>query len=112
LAPFPSDWTKDGSNSASTMMRRVMFAEMLAIYVGLLFLPLAIWRYYRKLEFWFILTFFTSLTLIHVYLIPNMGTLYRMRYGFLTAIVGIAISSLFSLADYSNRDKTGNIESP
>jgi TctA family transporter len=54
---------------------------------------LALWDYRRKPEFWFVLGFFTLLMVIHVYLVPNLGTLHRMRYGFLTAVVGIAISA-------------------
>jgi uncharacterized membrane protein AbrB (regulator of aidB expression) len=103
LAPFPNAWVADGSIAASSMMRRVVSAEMLAIYAGLLFLPLAIWRYRRKPEFWFVLGFFTLLTLIHVYLVPNLGTLHRMRYGFLTAVVGIAIGAAFSHTKLAKR---------
>ncbi len=93
LAPFPSAWLSDGSIAASTMMRRVISFEMLAVYAGLLLLPLALWDYRRKPEFWFVLGFFTLLMVIHVYLVPNLGTLHRMRYAFLTAVVGIAISA-------------------
>ena len=94
FAPFPSDWLAEGSVAANTVMRRVISIEMLAVYASMLFLPLAMWVYRRKPEFWFVLGFFTLLTLIHVYLVPNMGTLQRMRYGFLTATVGLALSAL------------------
>jgi len=92
LAPFPAQWMADGSIAASTMMRRVISIETLAVYAGLLLLPFALWAYRRKPEFWFVLGFLTLLNLIHVYLVPNFGTLHRMRYGFLTAVVGLAIS--------------------
>ena len=105
LAPFPSAWLSDGSIAAGTVMRRVVSAEMLATYLGLMFLPLACWRYRRKPEFWFVLGFCTLLTLIHVYLIPNLGTLHRMRYGFLTAVVGIAISAAFNRAESTRRSR-------
>jgi hypothetical protein len=95
LAPFPGTWLEDGRIAVGTLMRRVLSIEMMSIYVGVLFLPLAIWRYSNKVEFWFILSFFTLLILIHVYLVPNLGVLHRMRYGYLTALVGIAISSPF-----------------
>lgn len=91
LAPFPSAWLADGSIAASTMMRRVISVEMIATYLALLLLPIALWDYRRKPEFWFVLGFFTLLTVIHVYLVPNLGTLHRMRYGFLTGVVGLAI---------------------
>jgi putative peptidoglycan lipid II flippase len=105
LAPFPSAWLADGSIAASTMMRRVISAEMVVTYMGLLLLPLAFWRYRRKPEFWFVLGFCTLLTLIHVYLIPNLGTLYRMRYGFVAAVVGIAISAAFNRAESTTRSR-------
>jgi hypothetical protein len=92
LAPFPSAWLADGSIAASTMMRRVISAEMLATYACLLLLPLALWNYRRKPEFWFVLGFLILLMVIHVYLVPNLGTLHRMRYGFLTGVVGLAIA--------------------
>jgi hypothetical protein len=103
LAPFPSAWLADGSIAAGTMMRRVVSAEMLAVYAGLLFLLLAVWRYRCKPEFWFVLGFCTLLMLIHVYLIPNLGTLHRMRYSFLTAVVGLAISAAFNRAESATR---------
>lgn len=105
LAPFPSAWLAEGSIAASTMMRRVISAEMVATYMGLLLLPLAFWRYRRKPEFWFVLGFCTLLTVIHVYLVPNLGTLHRMRYGFLTAVVGIAISAAFNRAESTRRSR-------
>jgi hypothetical protein len=92
LAPFPAQWMADGSIAASTMMRRVISIETLAVYAGLLLLPFALWAYRRKSEFWFVLGFLTLLNMIHVYLVPNFGTLHRMRYGFLTAVVGLAIA--------------------
>lgn len=91
LAPFPNAWLSEGSIAASTMMRRVISVEMIATYLALLLLPIALWDYRRKPEFWFVLGFFTLLMLIHVYLVPNLGTLHRMRYGFLTGVVGLAI---------------------
>ncbi|MES2945109.1 MAG: hypothetical protein V4772_19765 [Pseudomonadota bacterium] len=92
LAPFPAQWMADGSIAASTVMRRVISAEMLAVYACLLLLPVAMWTFRRKPEFWFVLGFLTLLTVIHVYLVPNLGTLHRMRYGFLTGIVGLAVA--------------------
>lgn len=94
LAPFPDAWLAEGSIPANTVMRRVISVEMLAVYAALLFLPLALWDYRRKPEFWFVLGFCILLTVIHVYLVPNMGTLQRMRYGFLTATAGLALSAL------------------
>ncbi len=94
LAPFPSDWLAEGSVAANTVMRRVISVEMLVVYAAMLVLPLALWDYRRKPQFWFVLGFCILLMLVHVYLIPNMGTLQRMRYGFLTATVGLALSAL------------------
>lgn len=98
LAPFPAQWMADGSVAASTVMRRVISVEMLAVYACLLLLPLALWNFRKKPEFWFVLGFLTLLTVIHVYLVPNLGTLHRMRYGFLTAVVGLALAGAVNRA--------------
>ncbi len=93
LAPFPAQWVGEGSMAANTLMRRVISFEMLLTYASLLLLPLALWDFRRKPEFWFVLGFFTLLLAIHVYLVPNLGTLHRMRYSFLTAVVGLALGA-------------------
>ncbi len=92
LAPFPSAWLAEGSIAVSTLMRRVISFEMIVTYLALLFLPLILWDNRRKPEFWFIMGFFVLMTTIHVYLVPNLGTLHRMRYAFLTGAVGLVIA--------------------
>jgi hypothetical protein len=93
LAPFPDQWVSEGSVATGTMMRRLVSVEMIATYFALLFLPLAMWMFRRKPEFWYVLGFSILLTLVHVYLVPNLGVLYRVRYGFVMAVIGLAVGA-------------------
>ena len=94
LAPFPSAWMGDGSVAANTLMRRVVSVEMMVTYLAVLLLPLAMWDFRRKPAFWFVLGFCTLLIVVHTYLVPNLGTLHRMRYVFLACIVGLSIGAV------------------
>ena len=94
LAPFPSAWMGDGSVAANTVMRRVVSFEMMVTYLAVLLLPLALWDFRRTPAFWFVLGFCTLLIVIHTYLVPNLGTLHRMRYGFLACVVGLSVGAV------------------
>ena len=91
LAPFPDQWFGEGSTGATTIMRRVSMLEMIIVYSALAFLPLAIWRWRRSGPFWVLLALSVSLTLVFTVATPNVGTLYRVRYGFLMPVVGVGL---------------------
>ena len=91
LAPFPKIWIENGSTETNTLVRRIAGAEMTVVYLTLLFLPYALWLHRKKLETWMIFSFCTILLLIYSYTMPNIGTLYRTRYGFLMPLVGIGV---------------------
>lgn len=92
LSPFPKQWFAQGSMETTTMMRRISALEMIGVYLALLFLPYALWRWRQRLEMWLILVFCSSLLLIFTIAVPNLGTLYRMRYSFLMILVALGIS--------------------
>ena len=95
LAPFPSHWMASGVSPGASTMRRIVGVEMMILYPLLLIgLPLGAWRWRRRGEFWAALIFCTSFILIYTYAIPNLGTLYRMRYGFLMTLAGLGFASL------------------
>lgn len=91
-APFPTHWFSNGAGETGTMMRRITAAEMIVVYVGLLLLPLALWRWRNKTETWLVLTFCTFLLLTYTYITPNIGSLYRSRYGFLMTLVAVGFA--------------------
>ena len=101
LAPFPVHWVGEGATPGGSMMRRITGLEMIILYPLLLVgLPLAAWRWRKRSEFWAVLVFCTSFILIYSYAIPNLGSLYRMRYGFLMTLAAIGFAALcLSLQD-------------
>ncbi|TCS73730.1 hypothetical protein [Effusibacillus lacus] len=108
LAPFPSQWFEGGSLESNTMMRRLSMFEMIGIYISLMAFPIAIARWGRRTEFWIVLIFSCVMILIYSYTIPNVGTLYRMRYGFLMLIAAVGFAGLLSFIkneyQYLNRE--------
>jgi hypothetical protein len=96
LAPFPDMWFGQGSLPANTVMRRVSALEMIGIYLSLLALPLAIWRWRRRIEMWVILAFCAGMMLVYGLVVANVGTLYRMRYGYIMTLVALAIAGVLA----------------
>ena len=96
LSPFPSRWFKRGTRPANTMMRRISAVEMVGVYLAFIFLPYAIWHWRRRIEIWLILSFCSGMMLIYAIGICNVGTLYRVRYGYLMTLVGIGVAGIFT----------------
>ncbi|MHB8171594.1 MAG: hypothetical protein ACYDG6_08635 [Thermincolia bacterium] len=92
LAPFPNQWFEQGSLEANTMMRRISALEMMVVYFALAFLPYALWHWRRRLEIWLIIAFSSGMMLIYGLVVPNIGTLYRWRYGYIMMLVALGIA--------------------
>jgi len=92
LAPFPNDWFGSGSRPANTMMRRVSGIEMSLVYLSLLGLPIAIWRWRRELSLWIFMFYAAGMQTIYTLVTVNIGTLYRFRYGYLMTFVALGIA--------------------
>lgn len=103
LAPFPRDWFGEGSIEAGSFMRRVSALEMLGVYVALIFLPYSLWRWRKRTEAWLVFGACFLAVVLYAYLIPNVGTLYRMRYGFLMAIVALGVAGALTLLEQPRR---------
>lgn len=91
-APFPRHWFDQGGTRAGTLMRRISGVEMTLVYMALLFLPVALWLWRRKIEIWLTFTFCITLLLIYTYITPNVGTLYRSRHGYLMMLVAMGLA--------------------
>lgn len=99
LAPFPEHWMALGSSVESTWMRRITAIEMLVSYFSFLFVPYLLWRKYRVLNGFLFAQINFFLILLYTYTVPNVGALYRMRYGFYTAIVALGIAGIFFVVE-------------
>lgn len=96
LAPFPAQWFEDGAFGSTTLMRRAVGVEMLLTYVALVGLVLNVWRWRARLEFWFALAYGGVTTLIWAFIVPNIGSMHRARFGFLMVLVALGIAGLLS----------------
>ena len=92
FAPFPPEWFKIGTLPSYTYMIRESAMEMLVVYFALAFLPLFAWRNRMRFDMWFIVAFSVAMLLILTIVIPNLGTLYRMRYGYLLTLVALGLA--------------------
>ncbi len=103
FAPLPSDWVRPAQSSGGGIMRRMAGVEMLVVYVALAFLPYALWRWRRRVEVWLIASFASIFLLLYSYATPNIGSLYRLRYGFLMLLVTLGVAAAFTaLRDFRN----------
>lgn len=90
LAPFPDQWIKAGSHGGGAS-RLMVGLEMSLSYVALLALVCCGRRFVNRPEFWMLLGFAVSMIVLYALVTPNLGALHRMRYGFLTLLVGMGI---------------------
>lgn len=95
LAPFPSHWFGQGSLAANTVMRRVAAIEMIGVYFTLPFLIYAVWHWRKRIDLWIIILFSYGMMVTYSIATPNIGTLYRMRYGFIMTLIAIGIAGGF-----------------
>ncbi|MDD5174199.1 MAG: hypothetical protein PHV48_05185 [Candidatus Omnitrophica bacterium] len=99
LAPFPNQWLLEGSCRANSLMRRISGFEMTVTYFALIFLPYAIWRWRRRIETWTIFAFCVYMMLIYGLVVSNVGSLYRMRYPYLTILVALGIAGFIAFIE-------------
>ena len=96
LAPFPDQWSSSGASPGGTVMRRVATTEMMLLYPLLVAgLPLAAWRWWRRPEFWAPALISLYIILVYTCVTPNLGTLYRLRYGFLMTLAALGLAAIW-----------------
>ncbi len=105
-APFPEHWIVTGAAPARAAMRALAGLEMLLLYPVLFIgLPLAAWRWRHRVELWMIVIAGTALLLVFTYAIPNLGALYRLRYGFLMLLAALGTAALLESRARLSRSK-------
>lgn len=99
FTPFPQHWFRQGSFEANTLMRRISAFEMIGIYFALIFLPFALWHWRKRIEIWIIFIFCSTMMLIWGLVVCNIGTLYRVRYGYIMTLVALGIAGFITLLE-------------
>ncbi len=102
--PTPQFWfEKKEEKSLSLYARYISCLEMPGIYLSLFFLPLALWKWRKSTELWILMIFSVPPIVVYGSVILNIGTLHRMRYGFLMTIVAVGIAGLFIFLEILTR---------
>ncbi len=108
LSPFPAQWLTRGTSPGGTAMRAVAGVEMSVLYLLLIIgFPLAAWRWRARAEFWLIAAFCTFFIVTNACVTPNVGSLYRLRYGFLITLAAFGLAALW-LQACDRRGRRGN----
>lgn len=99
FSPFPSMWFKKVVYDTSVIMRCGSTLETIITYFFFLFLPYAVWLLRSKKEFWIALIFLCGFLLLYGFVVINIGTLYRIRYGFIMPFVAFGVLGLISFIE-------------
>lgn len=110
LSPFPSMWFGEASIEQNTLMRRISAFEMIFLYFCLLGIPFAAYSFRTRPEFWVVMIFCTSILMVYGFGMPNAGTLYRMRYGFIMMIAATGLTGHYTFLRQLRREKS--VQSP
>ena len=95
FAPFPSDWLEPAKSVGGNVMRKVAGVEMTIVYLAITFLPYALWCFRFRVEVWVAFAFGVVVLLLYSYATPNIGSLYRLRFGFLMLLVALGVAGAF-----------------
>jgi hypothetical protein len=107
FAPFPKDWLGEGSLAANTFMRRVAAFEMLLWYGVCLAMFFALIKGPNLLVRRLVVVYALLSLLVFVYAIPNLGTLYRMRFGFWVLLFSLGVAMTTTLFEARSAPETG-----
>lgn len=106
FAPFPNQWFDEGRQSGK-IGRRVAAAEMLVTYVLFVFAVLAFWRARKSRATWLLALIMVFGVTTVALIVPNLGAMFRMRYGFLILLVPLAVSEILRLLNLQ-KDRVNN----
>lgn len=106
FAPFPDQWLKPGSSEPNTIMRKIAIFEMSFFYVSLVFLLLNIKWVLRSPGVLYMLLISISVIIFYSYFMSNIGTLYRMRFGFHILICAISVGAFLKYMLPDNGSKS------
>jgi len=106
FSPFPNQWGSHGTSPSASIFRRVGGVETLFRYLLFPFFLVAIAAWYHRAELWLILSFCLTIMMVQSYIVVNMGTLYRMRYGFIMTLVALSMLGLGKSLQWWKQRKT------
>ena len=99
FAPFPNYWFEKGHLGSTTFMRRYAALEMIIIYIFLAFSVAAFWFWRKKPDTYIVYGFALGMILTYSLVVVNIGTLYRMRYGFIMTLVACGVAAFVTFLE-------------
>jgi len=105
FAPFPADWFQEGAQVTSKFMRRLSSVEMTLWYLLFPFALLAPFLGRRRLGLALLGIYAFSSILVFVVAIPNVGTLYRIRYGPWMLLFSSGVAMAVTMAEEWRRQR-------
>jgi len=98
FAPFPNMWLSRGTSVGARAMRLISGGEMFAAYLLFPGIAFLLWSAgSRRWAMLAVLAFVLPIIILMATAIPNVGTLYRMRYGYLGILMGMGLIGLLQL---------------
>jgi hypothetical protein len=97
-APFPGEWFNSGSSNTTSIFRVINAFEMIIYYFS--FIGIIILVYKDKESLLYTISFLTYALgniIAFTVAIPNIGTLHRIRYGFVMLIVCLGCAQIIKL---------------
>lgn len=98
LAPFPEHWFQEGTSPGGSIKRKICGFEMVIAYAAFLFIPCFLWSFRKNVALWVTLFYSLLMVLIFTLAFPNLGPLYRERYGFFMTLVALGIAGWLNIA--------------
>lgn len=96
-APFPNQWFISGSTKATSIMRIINGLEMVLYYISFLGAVLIFFRTKELFLYSSVLAYAFLNLFVFTVAIPNIGTLHRIRYGFIMLVVCLGCAQLFKM---------------
>jgi hypothetical protein len=100
-APFPQNWFQHAAEKGGNMMRVVSAFEMTLAYIS--YIGLALFVFNPRLNRYaaaVVLLFCTGFIIVHVFFIPNAGTLYRIRYPYWQMAISLGVLGWIGLWEW------------
>lgn len=108
MAPFPEMWFKSGRN-VGLAGRLISGVETALMYLIELFALIFLWHRRRSLHVWLLaLTAAVGVVALGL-VVVNVGTLYRMRYGFLVVVIILGSAGVFQILPSRNKATEGTV---
>lgn len=96
FAPFPNMWLYDGNTINGGLIRKVTGFEMLIIYGCLIFAVVSFKKWRTNPAWWIIIYYCGGMMTFYAFNALNIGSFYRVRYGFIMTIAALGISYLLN----------------